>query len=41
VPTGATMRSATSSWNISVNDSQRGGHAAGSSQRVNSAVPTL
>jgi hypothetical protein len=37
----ATIRSATSSWNISVSDSQAGGQSWPESQPVNSMVPTL
>ena len=40
-PGAATMRSATSFWNISVRLDQNGGQAAGVSQRTRSSVPTL
>ena len=41
LPGVATIRCATSCWNISVRLVQRGGQSSPESQRVNSAVPTL
>jgi hypothetical protein len=37
----ATIRSATSSWNIRVSDAHQGGQASPPSQRTSRAVPTL
>ena len=40
-PGFATMRCATSFWNINVSDCQKGGHSRGVSQPTSSSVPML